>query len=44
MGSNISQEELEELTRDMDGVIFIRTIKIGIGLFITGILVYNLLY
>ena len=44
MGSNITEEELEELTRNMDGVIIIKTIKICGGLFITGFILYNLFY
>ena len=44
MGSNITEEEIEELTNNMDREVIIKIMQIGIVLIVSGTIYINFFY
>jgi len=44
MGSHLNPDELEELASSMDRDVLIKTIKVTIGLMLSGIIFYGVFY
>lgn len=44
MGSHISEEELDELARNMDRDVLIKTIKVTLTVMVSGLIFYSIFY